>query len=61
MKKRSKPIFGGAEILASLVYLCALSAGLMYVLCRDHLLICTIIMTAASFGVYMIFYALRRK
>lgn len=61
MKKRSKPIFDGAEILASLIYLCALSAGLMYVLCRDYLLICTIIQTAASFGVYMIFYALRRK
>lgn len=61
MKKRSKPIFSGAEILTSLIYLCALSAGLMYVLCRDHLLICTIIMTAASLGVYMIFYALRRK
>ena len=61
MKKRSKPIFSGAEILASLVYLCALSAGLMYVLCRDYMFVCTVIMTAVSFGVYMIFYALRRK
>lgn len=61
MKKRSKPIFSGAEILASLIYLCALSAGLMYVLCRDHVVICTVIMTAAAFGVYMIFYVLRKK
>ncbi|MBD5129965.1 MAG: transglutaminase domain-containing protein [Ruminococcaceae bacterium] len=61
MKKKSKPVFNGAEILSSLVYLCALSAGLMYVLCRDYLLICTIIQTAAAFGVYMLFYALRRK
>ncbi len=61
MKKRSKPIFYGAEVLASFIYICALSAGLMYVLCRDHVVICTVIMTAAAFGVYMIFYALRKK
>lgn len=61
MKKRSKPIFSGAEIPASLIYLCAMSAGLMYTLCRDYMFICTVIMTAVSFGVYMIFYALRKK
>lgn len=61
MKKRSKPTFGGAELIASLIYLCSLSAGLMYVLCRERMLVCTVIMTAASFGMYMIFYALRRK
>lgn len=61
MKKRSKPIFSGAEIPASLIYLCAMSAGLMYTLCRDYMFICTVIMTAVSFGIYMIFYALRKK
>ncbi|MCM1166383.1 MAG: transglutaminase-like domain-containing protein [Lachnospiraceae bacterium] len=61
MKKGSKPIFGGAELFTSLIYLCALSAGLMYVLCRDYVFVCTVIMTALSFGMYMIFYALRRK
>lgn len=61
MKKRSKPIFNGAEIPASLVYICALSAGAMHVLCRDYMLVCTVILTALSFGVFMISYALRRK
>lgn len=61
MKKRTKPVFGGAEVITSLIYLCALSAGMMYVLCRDHVFICTAAATALSFGIYMIFYALRRK
>lgn len=61
MKKRSKPMFYGAEIIASLIYLCALSAGMMYVLCRDYAFICTVIMTALSCGIYMIFYKLRRR
>ncbi|MDE7362724.1 MAG: transglutaminase-like domain-containing protein [Oscillospiraceae bacterium] len=61
MKKRTRPVFGGAEIITSLIYLCALSAGLMYVLCRDYAFVCTVIMTALSFGMYMIFYTLRRK
>lgn len=61
MKNRTTPVFGGAEIAASLVYLCSLSAGMMYVLCRDYAFVCTAIMTALSFGMYMIFYKLRRK
>ncbi len=61
MKKRTKPLFNGAEIVTSLVYLCAISAALMYVLCRSHAFVCTIIMTAVSFGIFMIFYKLRMK
>ncbi|MCH5206176.1 MAG: transglutaminase domain-containing protein [Oscillospiraceae bacterium] len=61
MKKKTKPIFNGAEALASLVFLCAQSAALMYVLCRSYAFLCTVIMTAVSFGIYMVFYKLRRR
>ncbi len=59
--KKTKPMFYGTEIAASLIYLCSISAALMYVLCRSHAAVCTVIMTAASCGIYMIFYALRRR
>ncbi|MDE7229638.1 MAG: hypothetical protein K2N56_04080, partial [Oscillospiraceae bacterium] len=61
MKKRTKSLFNGAETVTSLVYLCAISASLMYVLCRSHAFVCTLIMTAVSFGIFMIFYKLRMK
>lgn len=61
MKRRTKPVFYGAEIIASLIYLCAMSAAMMYVLCKDYAFICTVIMTAVSFGIYMAFYVLRKK
>lgn len=59
MKKKTKLLFNGAEIAASLIYICAISASLMYVLCRSHAVLCTFIMTAAAFGIFMIFYKLR--
>lgn len=61
MKKRTKPVYDGAEIVTALFYLCALSTVMMYLLCRDHIVICTIIMTALSCGLYMAFYALRKR
>lgn len=54
-------MFYGTEIAAALLYLCSISAALMYVLCRSHAAVCTVIMTAVSCGMYMIFYALRRR
>lgn len=59
--KRSRPVFEGAENLAALVYLCSVSAVMMYLLCRDHAVICTVIMTVLCGGIYMLFYALRNK
>lgn len=59
--RRSKPVFEGAENLAALVYLCSISALMMYLLCRDYAVVCTIIMTALCGGVYMLFYVLRNK
>lgn len=61
MKKRSKPVFNGAEIVTALVYLCAISAVMMYLLCRDYVVICTVIMTALCTGVYMLFYTFRNR
>ena len=61
MKKRSKPVFNGAEVLAALLYLCAISTVMMYLLCRDYVVICSIIMTALCGGIYMLFYKLRDK
>ncbi len=61
MKKSTKPLFNGAEIITSLIYLSAISAALMYVLCKSRALVCTIIMSIASFGVFMVFYKLRLK
>ncbi|MDE6727344.1 MAG: transglutaminase-like domain-containing protein [Oscillospiraceae bacterium] len=61
MKKRSKPVFTGSENIAALVYLCAISTVTMYLLCRDHIVICTIAMTALCSGIYMLFYALRNR
>lgn len=61
MNKRVRPQYHGAEVITALIYLCSMSAALMYVLCRQEQLLCTVIMTAVSFGVYMLFYTLRKK
>ena len=61
MNKKVRPQYQGAEIITALIFLCSMSAAMMYVLCRQEALVCTVIMTALSFGIYMLFYALRRK
>lgn len=61
MNKKVRPQYQGAEAITALIYLCSMSAALMYVLCRQQALVCTIIMTAVSFGIYMLFYVFRRK
>lgn len=61
MNKKVRPQYQGAEAITALIYLCSMSAALMYVLCRQQALACTIIMTAVSFGIYMLFYAFRKK
>lgn len=59
--KKVRPIFNGAELAASLIYICSISAALMYVLCRSRVFICTAIMTAVCFGIFWVFYKLRLK
>ena len=59
--KKSRPVFNGAENITALIYLCSLSTVMMYLLCRDHMLICTVLMTALCSGIYMLFYAFRNR
>lgn len=61
MKTKTRPLFNGAEIVTSLIYLCSISSSLMYVLCRSHAFICSVAMTAVSFGIFTVFYKLRLK
>ena len=61
MKKRTKPIFDNSEVLTSFLVLCAQSAAMMYILCRSYAFLCTLIMTAVSFGIYFMFYKLRKR
>lgn len=60
MKNKSKPIFIAQEYPAVFLYLAAISLSLMYVISRSHIVVCTVVMTALSIGVFMLFYALRR-
>lgn len=59
--KKVKPIFNNAELMTSFIYLCSLSAAMMYVLCKDYAFVCTVIMTVVCFGIFWIFYKLRLK
>ena len=61
MKNHSSPTYQGAELFSALVFICAMSAALMYTICNSVVFETTCIMTALSFGIYMIFYALRKK
>lgn len=61
MKKHSRPNYHGAEIFSALIYLSAMNAAFMYTLCRSVVFPATCIMSALSFGIYMLFYALREK
>lgn len=61
MNKRSKPIFNGAENVTAIIYLCSLSTVMMYLLCRDYMLVSTVIMTAVCAGMYMLFYKFRER
>lgn len=61
MKKRIFPVYGRAEIITAMLYLCSISAVMMYALCRSYVVICTAAMTLCSCGIFMLFYKLRKK
>lgn len=58
---KARVYFSGAEPVCSAVYMCSVSASLMYVIAREHAFLCAAAMALLSFGVYMLFYVLRRK
>ena len=61
MKRKTRPAFYGCEIVTALIYLCSLSALMMYLLCKDYFVVCTLIMTALCGGIYMLFYTFRER
>ncbi len=61
MKKKIKNVFEGAEPLALLLYICSICTALMYTLCRSRIFITTVMMTVLCGGIFMLFYALRKR
>ena len=61
MKKRQKVIFGGADPVCGMIYACMIGFALMYTVCRQELLVCTIIMSLATSLVYMLLFLLHKK
>lgn len=59
--KKIRNIYEGAEPLALLLYICSLSAALMYTLCRSRVFVTTVIMTVVCGGIFLLFYALHRR
>ncbi len=61
MKKKIKNVFEGAEPIVLLLYICSVSAALMYTLCRSHVFITTVLMTVVCGLIFSMFYTLRNK
>ncbi len=61
MKKRVKIVYEHAEIPLALIFLCAVNTAMMYVLCKSRAFLCTLIMTAITSAMYMMFYKLRKR
>jgi len=61
MKKRQKVIFGGADPICGMIYACVIGFALMYTVCRQKLLICTVMMSLATATVYMLLFSLHKK
>lgn len=61
MKNRIRIVYKNVEIPAALIFLCAVSTAMMYMLCKSQMFICTLIMTALTSGMYLMFYKLRKR
>lgn len=61
MKKRVQIEYKHTEILFAMIFLCAVNTAMMYLLCKSHMFICTLIMTAITSGMYWVFHKLRRR
>lgn len=44
-----------------MIFLFAVDTAMMYMLCKSHMFICTLIMTAVTWAMYMMFYKLRTR
>lgn len=45
----------------ALIFLCAVNTALMYLVCKSHAFLCTLIMTVITSAMYMMFYKLRNR
>ncbi len=61
MKKKEKIRYDGAKPLLVLPYVTAVSAALMYTICRDYMWICTALMSVFACAVYMLVYHYRKR
>lgn len=53
--------FYSREYILTMPFLISVSLALMYVICRSQIVICTVIMSALTCGVYFLFYSVRKK
>ncbi len=61
IKKKEKVRYEGARPLLVMPYIIAISAAMMYTICRDYALVCTVIMSVFSGAVYMLIYRFRKN
>lgn len=61
MNKQVKIVYEHAEIPLSLIFLCAVNTAMMYIICKSHAFLCTLIMTVITSAMYMMFYKLRKR
>ncbi len=61
INKREKPRYDGVKPLLVLPYVIAVSAAMMYTICRDHALICSAAMSVLACLVYMLMCRYRKS
>lgn len=59
MNIRVKKRYDGAAPLPIIMYLLSVAASLMFTICRSQFLPCTLIMSALTAGIFLLFYKLR--
>lgn len=61
MNNKLKVKFDGASPVAAIPYIISVCAALMYTICRQHAVLCSIVMSVLAAGIYLLFYILRNK
>lgn len=59
--KKKKIRYDGAQPLGVLPYIWAISIALMYTICREQVVLCSLAMAGLSTAVYMLVYSLRKR
>ncbi|MBQ4165739.1 MAG: hypothetical protein IJD85_05390, partial [Oscillospiraceae bacterium] len=59
--KKQKIRYDGAQPLGVLPYIWAISIALMYTICREQIVVCSLGMAGLSSAVYMLVYSLRKR